>query len=371
MNKIEKCKLAVGVENFVLGILLLGGGFLLGLVTMLRESGSIVAFLIGFFVALIGLLKLLTALWNVIGKTEEVQLVQFWTNVVEQRARRPGRGYIYVKEYYLEGKRADGISMRFQITESEYCKHIQDDEGVLTVKFYVNSGQVLGTWMVHSVDKENKATVLETNSCKSKEIILERILHDSAFVRMNGISIACLIFAAGLWSVFSVKNLCRTVPNGVQAVAAIGIVLGFGTAFLFYRMEKKHLGDYIEDMTYEELVIKDNTLIHSWSVKSGEYLSETYMGRRDEIKLSEIENCLYDGVTKRVEITGVVKEYHIYGDARVRENKKQNATLVFYDYYEPELIDTLRRNGIIAVETRIPYRIRGAAINDMILDKLM
>lgn len=142
--------------------------------------------------------------------------------------------------------------------------------------------------------------------------------------------------------------------NDYENLEKFGIVFAvtFIIAIILSTFVKNLASHWIQDRLNEKLWMDENALYHFQQVAFAAGLNSRNAdstGYTFVLPLSSIRNVKYDEKSKRIEFLADGTGYH-YSDVRKqivdREWPLNGYEAIFYDYFEPSLIDTLKSKGI-------------------------
>ena len=159
---------------------------------------------------------------------------------------------------------------------------------------------------------------------------------------------ACIAIFSFVVGIFFVSN------NDYKRLELFGVL--FAVFFILSIVSKAIIQNiashWIQDRLNERLWIEDNVLYHFQQVAFAAGLnsrSADSTGYLFAFQLNSIRGIVYDEKSKRIEFLADGKGYH-YSDVRRRIIDKEwplnGYEAVFYDYFEPSLIETLKNNGL-------------------------
>ena len=193
--------------------------------------------------------------------------------------------------------------------------------------------------MDFNVKKKNKKKARKNRIRKEKKWIIPRFVTTILYI----VSIFSLCVG-----IFLISN------NDYEKLEIFGIVfvVTFILAIILSAVVKNLASHWIQDRLNEKLWMDDNALYHFQQVAFAAGLNSRNAdstGYTFVMPLSSIRNVKYDERSRRIEFLADGTGYH-YSDVRKqivdREWSLNEYEAIFYDYFEPSLIDTLKTKGI-------------------------
>lgn len=193
--------------------------------------------------------------------------------------------------------------------------------------------------MDFNVTKKNKKTARKNKIRKEKKWIIPRFVATILYI------ISIVSFCVG---VFVISN------NDYKKLKIFGIifVVTFIVAIILSTVVKNLASHWIQDRLNEKLWMDESALYHFQQVAFAAGLNSRNAdstGYTFVMPLSSIRNVRYDENSRRIEFLADGTGYH-YSDVRKqiidREWPLNGYEAIFYDYFEPSLIDTLKTKGI-------------------------
>lgn len=193
--------------------------------------------------------------------------------------------------------------------------------------------------MDFSVTKKNKKKARKIRIHKEKKWIIPRFVTTILYI------VSIVSFCVGI---FGISN------DDYKKLELFGIifVVSFIMAIILGAVVKNLASHWIQDRLNEKLWMDENALYHFQQVAFAAGLNsrnDDSTGYTFVLPFSSIRNVKYDEKSKRIEFLADGTGYH-YSDVRKqivdREWPLNGYEAIFYDYFEPSLIDTLRSKGI-------------------------
>ena len=193
--------------------------------------------------------------------------------------------------------------------------------------------------MDFSVTKKNKKKARKNRIHKEKKWIIPRFVTTILYI------VSIVSFCVGI---FGISN------DDYKKLELFGIifVVSFIMAIVLGTVVKNLASHWIQDRLNEKLWMDENALYHFQQVAFAAGLNSRNAdstGYTFVLPFSSIRNVKYDEKSKRIEFLADGTGYH-YSDVRKqivdREWPLNGYEAIFYDYFEPSLIDTLRSKGI-------------------------
>lgn len=198
--------------------------------------------------------------------------------------------------------------------------------------------------MDFSVTKRNKKKARRIRIHKEKKWIIPRFITTILYI------VSIVTFCVG---VFEISN------DDYKKLELFGIifVVSFIMAIILGTVVRNLTSHWIQDRLNEKLWMDEDSLYHFQQVAFAAGLNSRNAdstGYTFVLPFSSIRNVKYDKNSRRIEFLADGTGYH-YSDVRRqivdREWSLNGYEAIFYDYFEPSLIDTLRDKGI-PVEVR-------------------
>lgn len=198
--------------------------------------------------------------------------------------------------------------------------------------------------MDFSVTKKNKNKARKNRICNEKKWIIPRFVTATLYI------VSIISFCIGI---FVIDN------NDYNKLKLFGIVFAvtFIIAIILSAVVNNLASHWIQDRLNEKLWMDENALYHFQQVAFAAGLNSRNAdstGYTFKMSFSSIRNVKYDEKSKRIEFLADGMGYHYSDVSRQivdREWPLNEYKAIFYDYYEPSLIETLKSQGI-KVETR-------------------
>lgn len=200
--------------------------------------------------------------------------------------------------------------------------------------------------MEFNITKKNKNKARKNRIRKERKWIIPRFVTTILYI------VSIVSFCVGI---FVVSN------NEYEKLKIFGtvFVVTFIIAIILSTVVKNLASHWIQDRLNEKLWMDDNALFHFQQVAFAAGLNSRNAdstGYTFVIPFSSIRNAKFDEKSKRVEFLADGTGYH-YSDVRKqivdREWPLNGYETIFYDYFEPSLIDTLRSKGINVEEREL------------------
>ena len=198
--------------------------------------------------------------------------------------------------------------------------------------------------MNFNVTKKNKKKARKNRIRKEKKWIIPRFVTTVLYI------VSIVSFCVGIF-VISNKNYEKLQISGII------FVVTFIIAIILSAVVKNLASHWIQDRLNEKLWMDENALYHFQQVAFAAGLNSRNAdstGYTFAMPFSSIKNVKYDEKSRRIEFLADGTGYH-YSDVRKqivdREWPLNGYEAIFYDYFEPSLIETLKSKGI-NVETR-------------------
>ena len=205
--------------------------------------------------------------------------------------------------------------------------------------------------MDFNVKKKNKKKARKNRIRKEKKWIIPRFVTTILYI------VSIFSFCVGT---FLISN------NDYEKLEIFGIVfvVTFILAIILSAVVKNLASHWIQDRLNEKLWMDENALYHFQQVAFAAGLNSRNAdstGYTFVMPLSSIRNVKYDERSRRIEFLADGTGYH-YSDVRKqivdREWPLNEYEAIFYDYFEPSLIDTLKTKGInVEVRELNPYSV--------------
>lgn len=198
--------------------------------------------------------------------------------------------------------------------------------------------------MYFSVTEKNKKKARKIRIHKEKKWIIPRFVTTILYI------VSIVSFCIGI---FGISN------DDYKKLELFGIifVVSFIKAIMLGTVVKNLASHWIQDRLNEKLWMDENALYHFQQVAFAAGLNSRNAdstGYTFVLPFSSIKNVKYDEKSRRIEFLTDGTGYHYSDVSRKivdREWPLNEYEAIFYDYFEPSLIDTLKSKGI-NVETR-------------------
>lgn len=193
--------------------------------------------------------------------------------------------------------------------------------------------------MDFNVTKKNKKKARKNRIRKEKKWIIPRFVTTILYI------VSIVSFCVGI---FVISN------NDYENLEIFGIVfvVTFLIALILSTVVKNLASHWIQDRLNEKLWMDEKTLYHFQQVAFAAGLNSRNAdstGYTFAMSLSSIRNVKYDEKSRRIEFLADGTGYH-YSDVRKqivdREWPLNGYEAIFYDYFEPSLIETLKSKAI-------------------------
>ncbi len=193
--------------------------------------------------------------------------------------------------------------------------------------------------MDFNVTKKNKKKARKNRIRKEKKWIIPRFVITILYI------VSIVSFCVGIFVI---------ADNDYEKLKIYGIVfvVTFIIAIILSTVVKNLASHWIQDRLNEKLWMDDSALYHFQQVAFAAGLNSRNVdstGYTFVMPFSSIRNVRYDENSRRIEFLADGTGYH-YSDVRKkiidREWPLNGYEAIFYDYFEPSLIDILKTKGI-------------------------
>ncbi len=193
--------------------------------------------------------------------------------------------------------------------------------------------------MDFNVTKKNKKKARKNRIRKEKKWIIPRFVTTILYI------VSIVSFCVGIFVI---------ADNDYEKLKIYGIVfvVTFIIAIILSTVVKNLASHWIQDRLNEKLWMDDSALYHFQQVAFAAGLNSRNVdstGYTFVMPFSSIRNVRYDENSRRIEFLADGTGYH-YSDVRKkiidREWPLNGYEAIFYDYFEPSLIDILKTKGI-------------------------